>query len=64
MEGKRLVHCFVLTVLILLTGCVPKTADTNESENVSIVFDIGSLASKSIDPDEDMISDVNLLVFK
>lgn len=63
MEGKRLVHCFVLTVLMLMTGCTQREADTNESENVSIVFDIGNLASRSSDPEEDMISDVNLLVF-
>ena len=63
MEGQRLVHCFILTVLMTLTGCTPRAEDTYESDNVSILFETGGLTSRSRDPDEDVISDVTLLVF-
>ena len=63
MEGKRLVRRAFLTAFILLAGCAERVDKTNETGNVSILFDTGSLTVKSSDPDENKLSDINLLVF-
>jgi hypothetical protein len=45
-----------------MSGC-SEMNKTNESEMVTVIFDTGHLTCRSIDPDENKISDINLLVF-
>lgn len=71
MERKRFIQRGILayiktTILItliisLFSGCSKK--NTMSSCTVSITCSTGSFATKSIDPDENKISDINLIVF-
>ena len=73
MEGKRMVRYKILTRLwqslmfacttFCLCGCNGMPDNQDISATVSVIFEPSRLTHKSIDPEEDMISDMNLLVF-
>ena len=54
--------CIILTpVLLLVTGCFPIPAPA-ESE-LLLTFEVDGIKTKSLDPEEDLISDVSVLIF-
>ncbi len=68
MERKRPILCRILAWIIRLsllswtmTGCVQESSVRQGV--VSIILDTGFYQSKSIAPDEDKLSDINLIVF-
>lgn len=73
MEGKGMVRSRILTrlrkilailwVICSLYGCSEQIDENCRTRMVSVIFDTGNLTCRSIDPDEDKISDINLLVF-
>ena len=68
MERKRLILCKILEWIIrlsllswIMTGCVQE--NSVRQGVVSIILDTGFYQSKSIAPDENKLSDINLVVF-
>ncbi len=66
MERERWIHSEVLMLLFaayaLLIGC-SRSVESYSEESISIRFSTGNLVCRSIDPDEDKISDISLWVF-
>ncbi len=58
---RKLSYSILISVSALLSGCTDIRQD-NES-SVEIVFDSGTTHTKALDPDEEKISDVSLLIF-
>lgn len=48
---------------MLQTGCMPLPAPAEKAVNVPVLFEAGSIATKATDPQEDLISDVSLMIF-
>ena len=73
MEGKRMVRYKILTrlwqsmmfacTIFCFWGCDGMPESQDISATVSVMFETSRLTHKSIDPEEDKISDMNLLVF-
>lgn len=53
----------IIPLLGLLCCCSLSISDSPELKTVSIIFDSGKFSLKSADPEEEKISDINLLVF-
>ena len=53
----------ILWILSCLSGCSESHIKEETTGTVSVIFDIGNLTCRSVDPDEEKISDINLLVF-
>ena len=66
MGRERWIRSKILTILFAactsLIGC-SHNADSYSEESISIRFSTGNLTCRSIDPDEDKISDISLWVF-
>ena len=66
MGRERWIRSTILTILFAactsLIGC-SHNADSYSEESISIRFSTGNLTCRSIDPDEDKISDISLWVF-
>lgn len=62
MERKGRISCCILTALCALAASCTNVPVERESE-VEIVFDSGSMHTRALNPDEERISDVSLLVF-
>lgn len=65
MERNGRLRCALLIILLVLSllGCSEGTGGIFERRTVQVIFETGKLTAKSSDPDEDKISDINLLVF-
>ena len=48
---------------MLQSGCMPVPAPEERSIEVAVSFQAGSIRTKASDPDEDLISDVSLMIF-
>ena len=48
---------------MLHTGCMTMPSPAESSVKVPVIFDAGSLRTKAADPEEDLISDVSLMIF-
>lgn len=62
MERKGTISCSLLTAF-LLSGCLPFPVPDDRSAEVAVTFDAGMLRTRAVDPNEDLISDVSLMVF-
>ena len=63
MGRKGIISCSLLTAAALTTGCLPMPVPAAEDTALTIIFDAGELQSRSMDPNEDLISDISLLIF-
>ena len=63
MGRKGTISCLILTSVMLQTGCMRMSAPTEISVKVPVFFDAGSIRTKATDPEEDLISDVSLMIF-
>ena len=63
MGRKGIISCSLLTAAVLTTGCLPMPVPAAEDTALTIIFDAGEFQSRSMDPDEDLISDISLLIF-
>lgn len=63
MERKAAISCIILTVTLFLSGCFPVPVPASKTADVTVTFDTGALHTKAADPDEDLISDVSILIF-
>ena len=66
MERKRWIHCIVLIIISavfpLLIGCTDNL-ENNAERFISIRFSTDNLTCRSMDPEEEKISDISLWVF-
>lgn len=64
MEGKGRICSGILTAFAAaLTGCMPVPAPALQTIDVVCSFDAGGMHTRALDPDEELISDVSLLIF-
>ena len=73
MDRKRMVRGRILTglwqiaVLLYIISCLSGCTEAHDRKDaegtVSVIFETGRLTCRSIDPDEDKINDISLLVF-
>lgn len=63
MERKGAISCCLLTAILLLAGCMPVPVPADKASEIKVIFDTGILRTRSLDPDETLISDVSLMVF-
>lgn len=63
MDRKGTISCSLLTAAALMSACLPIPAPADRQEEVNVIFDTGMLHTKAADPDENLISDVSLMVF-
>ena len=62
MERERRISCGILiATAILSAGCSHISGDM--TSNIEIIFDTGAMQTRALDPDEDKISDVSLMIF-
>ena len=62
MERKGSILCGILT-LTLLTGCQPVPVPAARQAEVRLIFDSGQMQTRALDPDENLISDVSIIIF-
>lgn len=62
MEGKRLVRCTILIAAIALSGCM---RNLEEGARTEVIVDFANIDfhTKALDPDEEKIHDVSILVY-
>ena len=59
MDRKRRISGIVLTIVSILNGCSQPEA----TSEIEILIRESQLVTKSVLPDEDLISDINIFVF-
>lgn len=63
MERKEPISSILLTTALLVSGCLPAPVPAESFTELKVSFETDKLNTKAADPDEELISDVSLMVF-
>ena len=63
MERKDTISCILLTTALLVSGCFPASVPAEVFTELEVSFETDNLDTRAADPDEELISDVSLMVF-
>ena len=64
MERKRCIQCGILIAFqLLLSGCLPVPVPAQKQSQIKFIFRSDALSTRALDPDEEKISDVSLMIF-